>query len=105
MKQTRVGGDRRAVRLTAPIERVAAGAGIERRRTSTCFAMPAELPAIDRALGYVLRRNDQRFGIDGGLGVIGLHEAVFALHDPALRIGEVLLGLGVWHIRRRSRRP
>jgi hypothetical protein len=42
-----------------------------------------------------LRDDDLRFGVDGNLGIVGLHEAVLALHDPALGIGEVLLGLGI----------
>ena len=32
---------------------------------------------------------------DGGLSVVGLHEPVLALHDTAIRIGEVLLGFGI----------
>jgi hypothetical protein len=39
------------------------------------------LPAIDRALGHILRHDDLRFGIDGGLGVVGLHEPVLALDN------------------------
>src|SRR6516165_4402265 len=51
--------------------------------------------AITCALRHVLRDDDLRFGVDGDLGIVGLHEAVLALHDPALWIGEVLLGFGV----------
>src|SRR5450631_3019768 len=32
---------------------------------------------------------------DGGLGIVGLHEPVLALHDAALRIGKVPLGFGI----------
>src|SRR6516162_6369444 len=61
--------------------------------------------AITCALRYVLRDDDLRFGVDSDLGIVGLHEAVLALHDPALWIGEVLLGLGVRCRGRRSGFP
>src|SRR5260370_32468365 len=38
-------------------------------------------------------------------GVVGLHEPVLAFHDPALRIGEVLLGFGIRHAGRRGGLP
>src|SRR6516165_11586535 len=57
--------------------------------------------AITCALRHVLRDDDLRFGVDGDLSIVGLHEPVLALHDPALWIGKVLLGFGV---RRRGRR-
>jgi hypothetical protein len=46
-------------------------------------------------LRYVVRHDDLGFCIDGGLGVVSLHEPVLALHNPALGIGEVLLGLAI----------
>ena len=60
---------------------------------------------VDSALRDVLGDDDLRLAVDRDLGVVGLHEAVFALHDPALRIGEVLLRLGLGRGRGRSRRP
>jgi hypothetical protein len=39
--------------------------------------------------------DDLRFGINNDLGIVGLYEAVLALHDPALGIGKILLRLGV----------
>ena len=41
-----------------------------------------------------MRHDDLCLGIDRGLSVEGLHEAVLRLHDPAFGIGEVLLGFG-----------
>src|SRR5260370_39928673 len=38
-------------------------------------------------------------------GVVGLHEPVLALHDPALWVGEVLLGFGIRHAGRRGSLP
>ena len=52
-----------------------------------------------------MRHNNLRFCIDGGLGVVGLHEPVLALHDAAIGIGEILLGFGVRLGRRRSGFP
>jgi hypothetical protein len=40
--------------------------------------------------------DDLRFGVDSDLGIVGLYEAVLALHDPAFGIGKILLRLGVW---------
>jgi hypothetical protein len=53
------------------------------------------LGAIAGALRHILRDDDLRCSVDGDLGILGLHEAVLALQDPALGIGEVLLGFGV----------
>jgi hypothetical protein len=54
-----------------------------------------ELAAIDRALRHVLRHDNLRLGINGGLSIIGLHEPVFRFHDPAFAIAEIPLRLGV----------
>src|SRR5215469_6231130 len=53
-----------------------------------------QLAAIDGALRYVLRHDNLRMGIDGGLSIIGLHEPVFRFHYPAFGISEILLGVG-----------
>src|SRR5258708_15134808 len=46
--------------------------------------------------------NDLVLGIDRGLGVVALDEAILGLHDPALGIGEialcVVLGHAAWRL-------
>src|SRR5260370_1056149 len=44
-------------------------------------------------LAQGLPDNELQCGLDGGLCVIGLHEAVRPLHDARFRIGEVMLRL------------
>src|SRR6185312_4923690 len=51
---------------------------------------------IGAVVGEAMRDDDLRVGIDRGLPVIGLNEAVPPLHDPTLRISEVALRLGLW---------
>jgi len=53
------------------------------------------LSAIGRALRHILGDDDLCGAIDHDLGIVSLHEAVLALHDPAFRIGEVLLCFGL----------
>jgi len=51
-----------------------------------------------------VRDDDLGACVDGGLGIIGLHEAILRLHDAAFRIGEVALRLGIGLLRWRRRR-
>src|SRR5262249_45651077 len=46
---------------------------------------------LSAALCVTLGDDDLCGAIDHDLRIVSLHEAVLALHDPALRIGEVLL--------------
>ena len=50
---------------------------------------------IGPALRHILGDDDLCGAIDYDLGIVSLHEAVLALHDPAFRIGEVLLRFGL----------
>src|ERR1700704_4207691 len=59
---------------------------------------------IVAALSQFVRDNDLGPCVDGGLRVIGLHEAILRLHDAAFRIGEVALRLGIGLLRWRRRR-
>ena len=63
-----------------------------------------QLALIVAALRQVVRDNDLGAGIDGGLCIIGLNEAILRLHDAAFRIGEVALRLGIRLVRWRRRR-
>src|SRR5260370_30174706 len=67
-----------------------------------CFRWPRSgAPAgPDRChTAQFVRDNDLGACVNGGLCVIGLHEAILRLHDAAFRIGEVALRLGIGFIR------
>ena len=61
------------------------------RLSPTASAYPDQLARVGGVVGQVVRQDDLRLRVHRGLGIVGLHEAVVALHDPALRIGEVAL--------------
>src|SRR5258707_6382282 len=63
-----------------------------------------QLALMVAALGQFVRDNDLGACVNGGLGVIGLNEAILRLHGAAIRIGEVALRLGIRLVRWRRRR-
>src|ERR1700680_4453070 len=63
-----------------------------------------QLALIVAALRQFVRDNDLGACVDGGLGIVGLNEAILRLHDAAFRIGEVALRLGIRLVRWRRRR-